>query len=271
MVDHGGGQFTHEEIEAAFSGQIKVLSELQPGAQGFVYLIREGGEEKFLKIYLDAYRVRAERECRALERIQSPHLVQLHHWGDLVIAENEYIYTICDFIEGANLREIIGNRPLTDSEGRLLAVSIARAINDLWQTAKIVHRDIKPGNIIIRDSGEAVLIDLGIAKHRELTTITPAGLTWGTPGYMSPEQAMGRKGLTYRSDLFSLGVVLYESVSQFHPFSYRQELIGIASPEPVDGHSEISPELAALIHDLLEIYPLNRPASPGEVLKRAAG
>jgi serine/threonine protein kinase len=109
---------------------------------------------------------------------------------------------------------------------------IADAIEALWaRPHRIVHRDIKPPNVMLATTGHAVLIDLGVARHTTLDSLTITGGTWGTHGYMSPEQAMGRKALTCKSDVFALGVMLQEGLAGRHPTNRNQRML-IAGPLP---------------------------------------
>jgi serine/threonine-protein kinase len=124
---------------------------------------------------------------------------------------------------------------------------------------------------MVKADGTAVLLDLGVAKHSELVTVTTWGVAWGTPGYMSPEQARARRGITFKSDLFSLGLVLYQASSGKHPFAFRQELIGAVKPTRLRDVAQISEHLDRIVHRLLEADPLDRPATCEEVVRELRG
>jgi len=141
---------------------------------------------------------------------------------------------------------------------------ISLGIEVLWNE-RIVHRDIKPGNIIRRDNGDFVIIDLGIAKHLDRTVATRTGFTLGTPGYMSPEQAAGHRILTFRSDLFCLGILIYELISGNHPFGRIQEQIGQRTPPSLKSFvNTIDGSVSDIVDRLLQPFPLDRPRC-GEV------
>jgi len=247
------------EVSAALGGDIQVIRALQPGGQGAVFVVRHGTATEVLKIYAIAQRTRAERECSALARLDCDAVVQLVSWGEVTIRGEDAVYTLTEFVDGETLRERLKRQVLTEDEARTLGVCVARAIRALWESGRIVHRDIKPDNIMITMTGAAVLLDLGIARHQDLTTLTAQGWTLGTAGYMSPEQARGRKSLTYRSDFFVLGIVLYEAVSGRHPFLFTQDLIGRRNPERLETIAGVSSEFADVVHSLMALNPMDRP------------
>lgn len=252
---------TLDEVRRVFGDSLTIEDYLPAGGQGALFVVQSADRCAVLKIYHEAYRVRAERECEDLERLDSENIVRLLDSGEIVLRGNGCIYTITEFVEGESLKDRIRRKVLSEEEARRLGIDVATAIDELWQFERLVHRDIKPGNIVVREDGSAVILDLGIAKHTDQTTITQYGFNPGTPGYMSPEQARGRRGLTFKSDSFSLGIVLYESVTRVHPFGWRQDLIGRVQPQPLKQVAGVSDELAGIVHSLLEFDPLDRPRS----------
>ena len=168
-----------------------------------LFRIESDHESRVLKVYRSAHFVRAERECNLLTELRSPHLVRLVRWGTAVVRGEECVYTVTEYVNGTPLDQLLRYKVLEEPEVRTLGCSIAAAIDNFWLHARIVHRDIKPGNIMVKPDGAAVLLDLGVAKYSELVTVTTWGVAWGTPGYMSPEQARARRGITFKSDLFS--------------------------------------------------------------------
>lgn len=256
------------EIESALPGNLKVVRRLPPGGQGALFVVTPPTSQAVVKIYQDAHRLRAQRESEALERLSSDYIVDLLKWGSVPIRGTDCIYTVTEFIEGENLRDLLVQRPMGmgEQEVRRLGTCLTHAIAHLWSTQRIVHRDIKPKNIMVRPNGDAVLIDLGIARHRDLTTETASGVVWGTEGYKSPEQAGGRRALTFRSDLFALGVVLHEAASGLHPFAGHQYLIGAIPVPSLPPTCQVSAGLSDLIGRMLQYDPIDRPADLSQLL-----
>ena len=135
---------------------------------------------------------------------------------------------------------------------------VAEAIVVLW-TKRIVHRDIKPSNILVSTDGRSVLIDLGVARYLEFTTLTAPGHSIGTYGYMSPEQAGASRRLTCKSDIFSLGIVLQEALSGKHPTLHDQVALHNGGPSTATLRQGLPLDLAGLIDSMVESRPFKRP------------
>jgi eukaryotic-like serine/threonine-protein kinase len=178
------------------------------------------------KFTIDAQRVhRFEQEARAASALNHPNIVTIHEIGR--IDNTQFIVT--EFVEGQTLRDRMNTRPISPREALEIAIQVAGAL-EAAHAAGIVHRDIKPENIMIRADGYVKVLDFGLAKLTEQKTApvdpeaetrahlkTDPQMVMGTVQYMSPEQARGR-GTDARTDLWSLGVVLYEMVSGHVPF-----------------------------------------------------
>jgi serine/threonine-protein kinase len=148
---------------------------------------------------------------------------------------------------------------------------VSRGIEAMW-AKKVVHRDIKPGNVMQGKSGGFKIIDLGVAKHLDEKTITAFGTWCGTWGYMSPEQAIGRGGLTFRSDLFALGILAYEVSSGLHPYNRDQQVImTVQMPPPLSSVAKVSPEVESLVGRLLQPNAMLRPSRCADVYKVCGG
>jgi len=177
---------------------------------------------------------RVIREIDTLEQIDTPTLVKLGpiRLTPIVINEQQLLYYAEERIDGQDLKTILRNRGvLSIDEITRLGCDITTAVGNLWQIRRI-HRDIKPGNIMLRsDTGGFVLLDMGMIFDLGDISLTPTPFIVGTPGYHSPEQLYyeGRRSLDFRSDLFSLGVVLYEASTGVNPFTCncttREEII----------------------------------------------
>ncbi|MGG3888608.1 serine/threonine-protein kinase [Metabacillus fastidiosus] len=163
---------------------------------------------------------RAKREIDIMDKVDTPTLVKLGPIGLQIVdyKDKTLLYFSEEFIEGKDLHNIIQETPLSIEDSIELAINITTAIDNLWSIS-MVHRDIKPKNIMRRENGQFVLLDTGIAFDIQGETLTAAFSLIGSPIYMSPEQLSGlRRELDFRSDLFLLGIVLYEAVTGTHPF-----------------------------------------------------
>jgi eukaryotic-like serine/threonine-protein kinase len=253
-------------------GHYQILSWLGKGGMGEVYLAEDGrlGRKVALKLLparftQDSERVsRFEREARAASALNHPNIITIHEIGQ----SDGLHYLVTEYIAGQTLRQRLTDGRMQLSEALEIAVQTASALAAAHE-AGIVHRDIKPENIMLRRDGLVKVLDFGLAKLLEkdeggrmkdekatepplhpssfrLHPLTGPGTVMGTVGYMSPEQARGQK-VDARTDLFSLGVVLYETVSGKTPFagaSSADVIVAIlqADPLPLAQYSPAVPE-----------------------------
>ncbi len=258
-------QLTELEITQAFQGvNIQNLRRLVPGGQGSLWRCNYQGQDSALKIYplRGVIRTRVEREIDALESMSCDQIITLINHGEIRLRSEDCLFIVTNFIDGENLREILRRRRLSNNEVETLIIDISQAIETMWNK-RIVHRDIKPENIMMFDD-HFILIDLGIARFVDEPTVTPTGVGLGTLSYMSPEQALGRRGLTLHSDFFSLGIVAYELLTGIHPFSFRQDYIGVTDP-PAITLPDVPEGLKNCIYALLNKKVYNRPNSLAEI------
>src|SRR6476659_325636 len=211
----------------------RIIRPLGSGGMGEVYLAQDArlGRNVALKILpakftIDLQRVqRFEQEARAASALNHPNIITIHEIGRL----NSTQFIVTEFVEGQTLRERIQQESLSLSEALEVAIQVAGAL-EAAHAAGIAHRDIKPENIMLRADGYVKVLDFGLAKltgqrtdavDQEANTRaqikTDPGMVMGTVQYMSPEQARGRD-IDSRTDLWSLGIVLYEMVSGRVPF-----------------------------------------------------
>lgn len=261
-------QLTIDELSNIFP-DLTVEKDIGIGGQGCVFLVKlKDGTKGALKIYCLSRTMgsRVKREIDALEKLDSDVVVELISYGDISLRDEKCKYMLSTYIEGTDFRRLINKEGTLDEQLVIeLCYRISKAIDELW-ALRIVHRDIKPENILVDNNGHIYLIDLGIAKHLDQTTLTAVGETLGTLGYMSPEQRACRGGLTLRSDLFSLGIVAYEALTGKHPFDRNQNLVGEIKPQKIDNIRHVNPELDAVIMEMLEFYPPDRPSS-GKIIR----
>ena len=208
-----------------------------------------------------------EVEQMMLSAITSPYVPRFVAAGDL--AETPYLVT--EWIEGESLESAVGRAPLPTDEVARIGAAVADAIESLHRQ-DVIHLDIKPGNVLIRPDGRAVLIDFGLARHARLPDLMAEEMrrAVGTPQYISPEQVLGVR-TDPRSDLFALGVVLYELATGRLPFGSPQTVSGLRDRLWLDPRPPrmlvpaIPPWLQEVILRLIEPRPDQRYPSAAQV------
>jgi len=260
-------------------GPYEILTLLGAGGMGEVYRARDTRLDRIVAIKVlpahltanEASRARFEREARAISALSHPNICALYDVG----RDGDTEYLVMEYLEGQTLADKLARGPLPRSQFLKLGAQIAEALQHAHR-AGIVHRDLKPGNIMITNSG-AKLLDFGLAKFADPVSqpldqdetatrrepLTAEGTVVGTYQYMSPEQIEGRP-LDHRTDIFSLGVILYEMVTGKRPFlgTSRASLIAsILSSDPVSIRSlqpEAPPDLERIILTALQKNPEER-------------
>jgi serine/threonine protein kinase len=253
-------------------GPYTIVGELGAGGMGEVYRARDTRLDRdvALKIVPERLvstpgaRARLEREARAAARINHPHVCAIYDFG----REQDASYLVLELVEGETLRDRLNAGPLGLDSLLSLGVDIADAVAAAHAKG-VIHRDLKPGNIMVTSHGAKVM-DFGVAMlgpaevtlaSRDATRseglLTGTGGTPGTTAYMSPEQARGEP-VDERSDVFSLGAVLYEMATGRHPFPGTTTAVifdGILNRDPVPPRSvrsELPPELERIVGKALE-------------------
>jgi serine/threonine-protein kinase len=202
-------------------GNCQIIGEIGSGGMAVIYkAVQEPLERvvaiKALKrsIALDShFAVRFEREARFMASLQHENILHVHDF----IKDGATMYIVMEYVQGIDLYDLLQLTPRLPADvAALIALQVARAL-DYAHFRGIIHRDIKPANIIISHQGEVKLMDFGIARDHSLSDLTETGTGVGTPSYMSPEQILGDK-LDFRSDLFSLWIVLYQCITGQKPF-----------------------------------------------------
>ncbi|MFO0593663.1 MAG: serine/threonine-protein kinase [Myxococcaceae bacterium] len=156
---------------------------------------------------------RFKRESMALAGFHHQHIVTLYD----LIEKNDGLYMIMELVDGPTLHELIKEAALPADAVAIVGLQLASALEHA-HFHRVVHRDLKPGNVMINSWGEVKLMDFGIAQQEDLDRLTKTGMAVGTPAYMSPEQITGGQ-VDARSDLYSLGVMLFEALSGARPFT----------------------------------------------------
>lgn len=220
---------TTTEAETLFQGKFSNFRSLPggEGGQGIVFKATQvstgsSNGAVAVKIYYPGSLVeRTAREVAALQRLKCEMLVNLVEAGYILVRGQQCMCVVTEFIEGSGLFDVLKRGRLPVKAVARIAYDIALALDLIWGE-RIVHRDVKPQNIMLAAKGHAVLIDLGVGRHLSMTPLTTLGKTWGTEGYMSPEQAQALRNLSCKSDVFALGVVLQEALLGAHPTGYNQ-------------------------------------------------
>ncbi len=222
---------------------------------------------------LDPERVepREGREARALAQVDSPYVVHLVDTREITIDAQQVSMLVMEFIEGRTLSQLVADGRLPLADVLDLSVKLAHGLAAIW-AAELVHRDLKPDNVIVRIDGDPVILDLGIARHLDLETVTTPP-TPGTPGWMAPEQVDLERPSRgdWRSDQFSFGLLLYVLATGYYPYQGNRLQLYLAPREQEVRRSdlvnpEISPELASAITRLMAREPYQRFLRPNQIL-----
>ena len=239
-------------------GRYKIVSEIGQGAMGVVYKAVDPIIDRTVAIKtinlnlsrqeLEEYEQRFQQEIKAAGRLNHPNIVTIYDVGKT----EQVAYMAMEFLEGQELKDMIasGNLPTADQ----VVDIIAQVADGLWfaHQQDIVHRDVKPSNIMVLKGGIAKITDFGIARLPNSAVKTMTGLILGSPRYMSPEQVIG-KAIDARSDIFSLGVVLYEALTGVAPFdgdnvnAIMYATVNTTPPAPSSHNKSIPPMLDLIV------------------------
>ncbi len=239
-----------------YADRYEIVREIARGGMANVYLARDTKLDrpvalKVLSAELSrdpAFVERFRLEAQAAASLNEPTIVSVYDWGQ----EQETSFIVMEYIEGRTLREVIDHGTVTPDQAAQIGADIAKALAAAHR-AGVVHRDIKPGNVIITEAGEVKVADFGIARANGAGDgLTRTGAVMGTATYFSPEQAQGLP-VDVRSDLYSLGVVLYEMVTGVVPFT-GDNAVSVAYlhvREPVRAPSQRRPDLPPALEQII--------------------
>jgi serine/threonine-protein kinase len=259
-----------ERLQAAVKGEFVIGRLLGQGGFASVFLARDDmlGRDVAIKVLDPNLALSGEHserfltEARLVAQLEHPHIVPIYH----VEQKEGLLYIVMRFVPGTSLGGLLAKESKVPPAQ---AAAIAREVADALDYAhhhKVIHRDIKPDNILLDASGHAVVTDFGIARAAQAARLTQEGMVVGTPQYMSPEQASGEE-IDGRSDVYALGVVMYEMLAGHPPFGGRTAAQILAKhlsqkPPSLSDTSTDTPEmLAAIVSKALAKDPGERYAT----------
>lgn len=222
----------------------KIIDFINDGGFGVVYKAEKDSQFYALKLFREAYVLkeylrgndnRIQREIDIIKSVKHDNLVAYVDNFVVDVDESPHHFLVMEFIDGTNLRTILeGKDKLSEEEAKIYFTQVLDGMEALHYVvvsdgvSGVVHRDLKPENILIDKSGKVKVSDFGISKIIDFTSITSTGDFIGTSPYMSPEQIVDSKNIDRRSDIYALGVLLYEMLTGMHPHDYQSE------PELID-------------------------------------
>ena len=259
-------------------GRFEIGPVIGRGAMGVVHAARDLrlGRDVAVKLLRsdlaadDAVRSRFEDEARSAARLSHHAIVTVFDSGEWEGTP----YLVMERLPGRTLADEMAEGPLTEHRVREVAMEIGGAL-DVAHRFGVIHRDVKPANILLTESGRVKLADFGIAKSAEGLDHTVAGTVVGTPAYLAPERLSGLPA-TQRTDLYALGIVLYEALSGEKPFGGDTPMavamsIHSSQPTPIRARCpELDRNLAAVIDQAISRDPQDRPQSAAAMVDRLA-
>lgn len=260
-------------------GRYTVLEKVGEGGMGTIFKVKKPGSKDVyaLKLLsrevskLKDWRARFQREAKVAVTLDHPNVVRGIEYGQ----EKDRYFYVMEYIEGTNLADLIHDQGAV-AEPRAVEwmIQIADGL-DYIHARKLIHRDIKPDNIIVTPQGIARLTDLGLAKSvaDDLAQITATGTAVGTPGYMSPEQIRGEKNVDIRTDMYSLGATFYYALTGRKPFegdSFQEVLVKHLNemlPSPKAHSPRLSDGICRVIEKMMAKDRKDRYRDPADLLK----
>ena len=243
-----------EQISKHIGSQYQVVRELGRGGMGLVFLARDIALHRLVAIKVlreefaasDEHRERFRREARMTARLSHPNIVPVHTFGEV----EQFVYIVMKYVHGESLGEKLRAEPsLPTEDARRILHELALAL-DYAHREGVVHRDLKAENILLdRSTGRPMLTDFGVALQRSLDPVrAEASRAFGTPHYMSPEQAAGELDIDGRSDLYSLGVLGYRMLTGELPFD-APTFEALAAKHIAESHRPLAEMAPQALHE----------------------
>ena len=289
IVHQNSASFSFDALQEL--GKYKIIKKIGKGGMGIVFLAKHKVMNTYRALKVLPHSVKEDnydfferfmREARIASEIRHPNIVGVMDVETDSVQEVSYI--VMEFIDGGTLRRILKmQKTLPEVQALLIVKSVAEALKSIAEH-KIIHRDIKPDNIMFTRHGDVKLADLGIAKSEEDVNLTKNDIMIGTPAYLSPEQIENPKDVDIRSDIYSLGATLYEMLTGSTPYAGKntydilQKMISESIIDPRRKNPHISAITAKIVMKMLHKNPAKRYQSPqallaalNEVLQRYSG
>ncbi|OGG56269.1 MAG: hypothetical protein A3F84_21245 [Candidatus Handelsmanbacteria bacterium RIFCSPLOWO2_12_FULL_64_10] len=252
------------------AGRYEVLEEIGRGGMGVVFKCRDRRLDRVVAVkglpdWLGSEPDRFEREARTAARLRHPNIVAVHDFG----RDGDGLFLTMDYIAGRSFGQLIEASALDRRQCVAIVHQIAGAL-DAARRQAVVHRDVKPENILIDSRGRAYLTDFGLARRITDASTTATGLIMGTPAYMSPEQARGGQ-VDHRSDVYNLGATLYHALTGRIPFTGENPMAMVLSvleggpPAPRAVQPNVAPDLETITLKAMDREPDRRYQTAGDL------
>ena len=269
---------TSDEVQVIAG--FELISKLGEGGMGSVYKARQISMDRLVALKTLAphlaenreFTARFVREARTAAMLDHVNIVR----GVDVGSEGDIHYFAMEFVEGESVGNIIESTgAIPEPRALRIIIQVARALEYAWDTRQIIHRDIKPDNILVTKGDIAKVADLGLARttDNESTMMTQTGVAMGTPHYISPEQAKGEKDIDTRTDIYSLGATLYHMLTGETPFT-GSSAMAVVTKHLTEGavpvhvvRPEVSQGVSAVVGKMMAKEPAGRYATPTELLE----
>src|SRR3954449_2280139 len=255
------------------AGRYRVIDRLGAGGMATVYLAEDerlGRKVAVKRLHADSPEdasQRFEREAKVGASLSHPNLVTVFD----TVADDEGVLIVMEYVAGENLAQLMARERVPPEQAVLIIRQVAGALDHAHQSG-VVHRDVKPANILITPDGKAKLVDLGIATASERTQITAVGTVLGTPSYMAPEQLEGGS-ISKSVDLYALGAVAFELLSGRKarqgrtPVEIAHQIANDPAPDIREAWTDAPPAAAETLQRAMARDPDQRPRSAGQLAR----
>ena len=260
-------------------GPYRIIEQIGIGGMAMVYKAYQPNMDRYVAIKVlpshlsndSEFAKRFQREARAIARLEHAHILPVHDYGEY----EGVTFIVMRYIKAGTLKERMAAKPLSLDEAHHIINQIGGAL-DYAHRMGVIHRDVKPGNVLMDDQGDTYLTDFGLARMMEPTQqLTASGVGLGTPAYMSPEQGQGVK-VDHRSDIYSLGVILFEMIMGRVPYEAETPMaivlkhITAELPLPHTINASIPESVERVILRVLAKDPADRYQTAGEMVQALA-
>jgi predicted Ser/Thr protein kinase len=245
-----------EDLTGKQFGSYQIVGPLGEGGMAAVFKAYQPAMERYVAVKVLPRQLavskefvgRFQQEAKLLARLQHPHILPVFDYGET----DGYTYIVMPFIQGGTLSDLIEKRRFSLSEAREIISQSGSALG-YAHLRGMIHRDVKPSNVLIDESGNCLLTDFGLARMIESTSnLTTSGAIVGTPAYMSPEQGTGRK-IDHRSDIYSLGIIFFELLSGRVPYTAETPVAIVFKhiQEPLPSIKKYNPDISTEVEMIL--------------------